>query len=423
MLNNLIETKDHFHLERWSKIDFLRVRRDLQFPATFKEDIPLLKEKLNNILAEKDKDNSVSESRMVQDLINVLDGYKSLSLKIPGINKTVIEFIEDLKKIKEEKESVMTISKNIKLCLELLKNINDEVEDIENNYFSSLRQVKKRQSKRATSSREFRLLRDEIIQLKENLERLFRKRKHFEELFLEVGEPTKNEIQEIGKGELSDYQGYNEEQLETEINRLCDKLEKEKKKIESCEYEIKKKKHELEIHQSRKEHKYQHKLSELQDLKEKTAFLLAKLKNDFNRYIMQIIDNNINECISDEQKKYNEAIFRYLAKRLRKIRHITGLYQVKKVDLVKQEIITEEGKIIPFDDMGTGQSQSAYLTGLLHANDGRKIIALFDEVAMMTEESLELIYQRLRELYQNKTLLLGIVVQKAKKVKVISKLN
>ena len=68
--------------------------------------------------------------------------------------------------------------------------------------------------------------------------------------------------------------------------------------------------------------------------------------------------------------------------------------------------------------MGTGQVQSAYLLGLLNTDDKRKIIALFDEVAMMDRKSLGPILRKLRELYEKDRLLIGIVVQKSDAISV-----
>jgi len=69
--------------------------------------------------------------------------------------------------------------------------------------------------------------------------------------------------------------------------------------------------------------------------------------------------------------------------------------------------------------MGTGQSQSAYILSLLNVKDDpRKIIALFDEIAMMDDNSLRPVYSKMRELYKAKKLLLGILVQKGNEIKV-----
>jgi exonuclease SbcC len=86
---------------------------------------------------------------------------------------------------------------------------------------------------------------------------------------------------------------------------------------------------------------------------------------------------------------------------------------VKGIDLLEEKIFTEQNTIISFVDMGTGQSQSAYLVSLLNEEDDRKIIALFDEIAMMDENSLRRIYAKIRDLYQKNRLLMAIFVQKA----------
>jgi len=56
-------------------------------------------------------------------------------------------------------------------------------------------------------------------------------------------------------------------------------------------------------------------------------------------------------------------------------------------------------------------------------SDNRIIIALFDEVAMMDEKSLEPIFNKCKELYDKGLLLAAIIVQKAKDIKAISKVR
>jgi len=110
-----------------------------------------------------------------------------------------------------------------------------------------------------------------------------------------------------------------------------------------------------------------------------------------------------------------------LAKKIDYIRHLNEDYKVTYIDLIEEAIITEAGKKIRFADMGTGQSQSAYLKGKLNTSDNRKIIALFDEVAMMDSTSLKPIYDKFKDLYKEGSMVAGIVVQRADKVNVMSK--
>ena len=88
-------------------------------------------------------------------------------------------------------------------------------------------------------------------------------------------------------------------------------------------------------------------------------------------------------------------------------------YKAVEVDLISGIIRTEDQSIIHVNDIGTGHSQSTYICSLLNgANDGRKIIALFDEIAMMDDKSLEPLCNRLKALYDSNRLLIGIFSKK-----------
>ena len=141
--------------------------------------------------------------------------------------------------------------------------------------------------------------------------------------------------------------------------------------------------------------------------------------NSFDSYMKQLIKGKYdsNEDIQD-RNNYFEHVFSYLGKRVGRFRHIDQDYESTKIDLIKKEILTKCGKLIKIADLGTGQSQSAYLKGLLSGNDDRKIIALFDEVAMMDARSLNAVYEKLKELQNKGKLLIGIIIQKAEKLKV-----
>ena len=149
--------------------------------------------------------------------------------------------------------------------------------------------------------------------------------------------------------------------------------------------------------------------------------LEQKLSKDYDANIESIIKKSVDKGRKDEE--YFDAVAKYLGRRVGYVRHLDESLEVSKVDLIEGVIATKTGKRIRLTDMGTGQSQSAYLTGLLNTDDRRRIIAIFDEVAMMDVASLEPIYNKLRELYKQDRLLLGIVVQKGETTKVVSKVE
>ena len=119
-----------------------------------------------------------------------------------------------------------------------------------------------------------------------------------------------------------------------------------------------------------------------------------QLLSTYNNYIDKLMHNEVNEYKNNDEKKYYSEVFKYLAHKIGEFRHIDKSYKAKKVDLIKGIIITDDDLTIHLSDMGTGQSQSAYLLGLLNVkDDNRKIIALFDEIAMMDETSLKPVYK------------------------------
>jgi exonuclease SbcC len=173
--------------------------------------------------------------------------------------------------------------------------------------------------------------------------------------------------------------------------------------------------------ESIKPHDYADKLPQLNRLFQQSYDLEGRFAQEFDQYADALSGTLSEKKLTKPQTKYYQQLSQYLARRLGKVRHIDREHSVKAVDLIRKEIRTENDKIIPFIRMGTGQSQSTYITSLLSTPDKRKIIALFDEVAMMDDTSLGAVFDKLKELYDSDRLLCGVVVQKANSIKVTSK--
>jgi exonuclease SbcC len=155
---------------------------------------------------------------------------------------------------------------------------------------------------------------------------------------------------------------------------------------------------------------------------EKTLAEVQKTEDkmqSYNKYIINIEKGKSKYSTSNkDEKEYYKRLFVYLGSRVQTVLHVDKEYKIASIDLINNTIITKNGKIIRTGDMGTGQSQSAFLTGLLNTDNDKKVIALFDEVAMMDEHSLAPVYNKLRSLSKSGKLLIGIIVQKANKTKV-----
>ena len=63
--------------------------------------------------------------------------------------------------------------------------------------------------------------------------------------------------------------------------------------------------------------------------------------------------------------------------------------------------------------MGTGESQLAYITGLLNSDDDRITIALFDEIDHMDPIIISKIQHQLKSLFDEGKLLIGIMAAPA----------
>lgn len=108
-----------------------------------------------------------------------------------------------------------------------------------------------------------------------------------------------------------------------------------------------------------------------------------------------------------------ELVWVYLGRRLDTIQHIGRRYTINKIDMNRRVVIAQSGSEIPFKDMGTGESQLAYLSGLLNIDDGRTLIALFDEVDHMDPDIISKIKDRMKTLCDEGKLLIGIMAAPA----------
>lgn len=122
---------------------------------------------------------------------------------------------------------------------------------------------------------------------------------------------------------------------------------------------------------------------------------------------------------NDELSQYSLAVSSYLAHTLGRVRHINKTYELSSVDLLNQKIVTREGKEIRLAEMGTGQSQAAFLVSLLSRPTNRKLIVLFDEVSMLDDSSRNLVFSKIESLYKERKLLAAIIVEPGKELKVL----
>jgi exonuclease SbcC len=361
-------------------------------------------------------DNDLELEKFLKTLIVILSDYIDSPITIPGVNLSINDFITSLTNNLEELQGITSHLNNVEQCARSLIQLGllmDECialasEKKENEYVFSEEDIENISHQR------------ELEELQKRVDGYFEKRKSFgnrlikndidldniEDIFLKISSDKDMEF----------YEAFNENQLE---DKLCDAEEKFKEKqtaSKRLEKRIDDQKDELLRLESKEPHKYQDRFEILQTLMKHVQHL-EKLFDRFDK----ILDNLIStpeklKTLGEDEKEYLDQIGKYLAKKIGNIRHINNVYSVKSIDVLLKKLITNEGKVILFSDLGTGQGQAAYLETLLNMSEDKKIIALFDEVAMMDEISLQPIMEKLKKLYYEKKLLMAMIVQKSENV-------
>lgn len=416
--------KDNF-IPLWEKIDLRDALLDDSDSSTLKRGITHFQMEISDLKEKVEESPEIPVIDLYGQLIGVLKDYENLDHIIPGIEKSVRDLIKILEEpykkyedFKIRRDNIQNVEDKVDRLEELVDNFSDtytlklvkyvkkkgveELREDKDDYFAHTQELDEEKDKLEDAERKFTFFRDECIKLDI-------KEKDIEKI--------RDEIERI-EG-IQAYKNFTGDQLEVRISSIEAEITGLKRNIDSLELNIKLLSREKADMEKRKPSKYQKHQGYLEGLFQVCQVLEQKFLNDFNNYLDLLSEGSVDiKHLNDFQAGYFGEVSKYLGRRLSTIRHIDKEFKVDTVDLVKSRIVTDSGKTIMFDDLGTGQSQAAYLKSLLVQSDRRKIIALFDEVAMMDTNSLEIVYKPLRELYKGGDLLVGIIVQKGDKIKV-----
>jgi len=159
------------------------------------------------------------------------------------------------------------------------------------------------------------------------------------------------------------------------------------------------------------------------DLSDELNSVIFNTGNQFKTYFKNITSSK-SDVENESEEKFRQSLFRYISTKTPTINHAGKDYEVELIDPIKKTIKTKDDRIIDFQSFGTGRSQSASLLNKINSLDpSKKNIVLFDEIAHMDNQSLQPIKDRLKELYENGTIFIAILVQKADEIKVSPLLN
>jgi len=382
-------------------------------------------------LQRMESESSFKDASTLQKVIESLKEFENSLLIIPKIKVTIGDLIKILKE--ENKKNYVQISKH--QTLTMIRGFLEILVDNANAMQQKLQEFREAKITRDTISDKYLQTvieeKGQLDRLAQDLENAKRKCEHYFQRCLSKNIARRSLenrsyleiIQELPKNEeLKPFLSLSEKQLEEKILDLGKETAEKGDRSRALDTIIDQYQKEKDRLEKQKPHKYEKYRDQLDELLRKIDSMSQKLLNEYNNYVKSLIEEKARkeDIESDDRKRrYYEEVSRYLAHRMGAFRHIDTIYTAKIVDLISGIIVTDNGFTIHIADMGTGQSQSAYILSLLNVKDDpRKIIALFDEIAMMDDNSLRPVYSKMRELYQAKKLLLGILVQKGNEIKV-----
>jgi len=353
-----------------------------------------------------------NEARMVNELLIVLNQYRTEVKYLSGIGP-LNDLIESLDKIISSKGDNSAKIRAINAIKTNAQKIHDSLTAFKD-AFSKMQSPKNDEDDRKyKNALEFQ---SKFNNAKNKLERLLP----------ECGQCGINldnmaQMMEFFNHELgSKYSSSKIEELENNLSKLSEGTPN-KEEIKKLNDFITRTQAEIKSMESAKTHEYKGK--ELIILRISNE--VQKLRGNYQLAQEKIDAVLNNKNASFDSKRYDphdpffESVWAYLGSRLGYVQHLDKSYEVEKVNLIEDTIITRDGTIIHMKDMGTGQGQLTYLMGLLSTDEEKKIIAMFDEVAAMSSSTLNKIFERFEELQNDGRLMLGMTVLPGDEYKVI----
>jgi len=422
LMQNIIPRNERSRFKIWKDINPYHIERNelntvkieaTYFKNVFSKEIDLLK-----------KDKSFTEAKIMEQLFDALSEFEDSMLKIPELEVTIGELVRILRK--ECNTSSILIKKHdtLEKIIDDLENLKKIVEELKKTE-GALELETEVSEDLCEDIDDYAEKNRQLISMKNDLKSLALKCNDYLQRCVSKGiDPQRLEsmvykdfIKEIPRDSRTDqYLSLSEEQVLEQIKNLQDEIVDKRGELSGLEVVIKAHRKDVKHLEDQKSHKFEKYVDVIGDLLRKTDAISQKILSNYTLNLKKLMTKKIKveQELKKEELRYYDEVSKYLAHRIGFFRHIDKIYRAKVVDLISRKIITESEEIIYIGDFGTGEGQSAYILSLLNIkDDNRKIIALFDEIAMMDDKSLKPIYSRLRELYESDQLLLGIMVQRS----------
>jgi len=412
------EKKNLYHISNLEKLDIKTTMLDEDRNETIIGALEYYGNLFKNEKSNLSSSDKYREADMYKQVIEILNDYINLDVVIPGVDKNINDFIKILKNEYKKYEGLGIKKENIEKIMDLIDDTKSRRKYFIDNVAKKMKEyIRELNDPEADKLTEDQLNIITINKLRNDINFYEEKITSYRNKIIRINEeceyiPVKNRLNKLKNNKLiKEYLNWEEEQLEEKINALGEELKDKKQEIEYNTALLNNYNKDLKLLNSKEEHKYIADYNFLNKLFEVTHKLSGIFLNDFINYLKSIREKRKN--IENElYQKYVKQVSKYLAKKVGTIKYTDGSnLSVESINLVNGEIRVKGGRIIRLNDLGVGHSQAAYLKGVLNSSDNKKIIALIDETAMMDNETLETIIDKMRDLYKEGKLLLGLIVR------------
>lgn len=412
---NLDQIQEHLQILKSSNLE--DCLETFQLDETFVVELEYIKSQIYDYLRDRKIKESGKKGSFYQELIQMLEQYKSMDISLPGLEKSIREFIDLLQVEYEKNKGFKLIFDKLNQCL---KNI-DEVEVELSKLTKELESLKMLSTKKKES--ESLIVNDESIEseiddLNAKLRTVLEKVDYYTDLAEKSGISIEKhtDISELKKlrdqifkenREFAQIFQLGEDAFLEETNKISKELETLYKRYSDIENIIQQYKDKLFDLESKEQHKYQKYYPQINQLFNKVDLLELKLAK-YDGYIQNI--SNSQKLGSEAEIQYNEEVSYYFAKKVSEFPYIDEFIKPKKIDFLNELILLDNGREIDMKDISTGQSMSMYIQAVLKrpADDKRKMVVIFDEGSTMDSNSLKPIQEILEKQIEGNKIIYAI---------------
>jgi DNA repair protein SbcC/Rad50 len=379
-------------------------------------------ELFNNKKSNISIDSTYQAADLYKHLIELLNEYINLDVVLPGVEKNIKEFLKILRDEWKKYEVIGVRRENFDKILDLIKDIKARREYfIKNSYAKKINTYintdKENDGEKFTENElkiyEINTSKKVIENCKEKINKYYNRLIKINEIIkLDDFITIRNNLRVFEEDPLlCDYLDWDEKQLNEKVDNLIEDVNSRSSEIETKKTRFNILKRDFDQMNSKEEHIFINDLDFLNKLFKISQELSGLVLNDFDLYLDKIRNKDVNYSDST-YSNYATQVSKYLASKVGSIKYFDGNdLEIDTINLMSEEIKTKDKRIMHLKDLGVGHSQAAYLSGILNSSDNRKIIALIDETAMMDNNTIKRIVDKLKSLYNEGKLILGLVVR------------